>query len=79
MTHQDFNYVHHLGHNFHWHSQNFHSQKGFPLCSLLRDMKADVDCWTHANAVRAERFPRNLGTRNLFIFLCNWQQPLIPG
>lgn len=69
MTHKDFDYVNlffFFLHNFHWHCQTFHSQKGFPLCSFLRDMKADVDCRMRASAVRAEHFLRNSGARNPF-------------
>lgn len=78
MTHKDFDYVNlfFFLHNFHWHCRTFHSQKGFPLCSFLRDMKADVECRMHSNAVRAERFLRNSGARNPFNVFMYWHQPL---
>lgn len=78
MAHKDFDYFHHFVHNFHWYHKTFHSQKDFPLWSFFRAVKASVDCWPCINTLSKQSISQESRGQALFIFPCNWHQPLSP-
>lgn len=80
MTYKDFDYVNYFRNNFHWHCKTFHSQKGFPSLFSFRDMKADIDCWVPASAVRVECSLRGQGLGILsYFYVTHRQQALGMG